>query len=139
MEVTDSDTHPDGTAALRKILTGAGVALLGHDGLVTEGLPGAGHILLVEATGEETYDLVRDSVAGLGLGLVRMEQRRHQIAEVFRTEQGAARTEAVPAQAPTAGPGTAQQGYAGPVQQPYGGPVQQAATPGPYQQEGERS
>jgi ABC-type multidrug transport system, ATPase component len=84
VEVTDSDTHPDGTDALRKALTGAGVTLLGLD---AEGLPGAGHILLVEAVGEETYDIVRDSVAGLGLGLVRMEQRRHHIAEVFRTEQ----------------------------------------------------
>lgn len=47
------------------------------------GLPGAGHILLLTAQGEETYDLVRDVIADLGLGLVRMEQRRHQIAEVF--------------------------------------------------------
>lgn len=60
---------------------------IGQDGLDTQGLPGAGHILLVEAVGEETYDIVRDSVAGLGLGLVRMEQRRHHIAEVFRTEE----------------------------------------------------
>lgn len=59
---------------------------MGHDGLDGQGLPGAGHILLIEATGEETYDIVRDSVAALGLGLVRMEQRRHHIAEVFRTE-----------------------------------------------------
>ncbi|WP_436841811.1 ABC transporter ATP-binding protein [Streptomyces cyaneofuscatus] len=117
VEVTDSDTHPDGTDALRQVLTKAGVALVGQDGLDAEGLPGAGHILLVEATGEETYDLVRDSVAGLGLGLVRMEQRRHHIAEVFRTEQGAAHT--VPA--------------------PAAGAVQQAAAPGPYQKEGERS
>ncbi|MFC9245225.1 ABC transporter ATP-binding protein [Streptomyces sp. NPDC057136] len=87
VEVTDNDTHPDGTAALRKVLNEAGVALIGLDGLDAEGLPGAGHILLVEATGEETYDIVRDSVAGLGLGLVRMEQRRHHIAEVFRTEE----------------------------------------------------
>ncbi|MFE5240568.1 MULTISPECIES: ABC transporter ATP-binding protein [unclassified Streptomyces] len=87
VEVTDSDAHPDGTGALREVLTGAGIKLVGHDGLDAEGLPGAGHILLVEATGEETYDLVRDSVAELGLGLVRMEQRRHRIAEVFRTEE----------------------------------------------------
>ena len=87
VEVTDSDTHPDGTDALRQALTGAGIKLVGHDGLDAEGLPGAGHILLVEATGEETYDVVRDSVAHLGLGLIRMEQRRHHIAEVFRTEQ----------------------------------------------------
>ncbi|MFI1868573.1 ABC transporter ATP-binding protein [Streptomyces jumonjinensis] len=81
IEVTDSDEHPDGSAALHEKLTAAGVAF--HEG-VEEGLPGAGHVLLIEATGEETYDLVRDTVAGLGLGLVRMEQRRHHIAEVFR-------------------------------------------------------
>ncbi|MGW1842797.1 ABC transporter ATP-binding protein [Streptomyces sp. NPDC001966] len=86
VEVTDSDTHPDGTDALRQVLTRAGVKFIGQDGLDAQGLPGAGHILLVEAVGEETYDIVRDSVAGLGLGLVRMEQRRHHIAEVFRTE-----------------------------------------------------
>ncbi|MFF9688031.1 ABC transporter ATP-binding protein [Streptomyces sp. NPDC014623] len=87
VEVTDSDTHPDGTDALRRALTDAGIKLIGHDGLDAEGLPGAGHILLVEATGEDTYDVVRDSVARLGLGLIRMEQRRHHIAEVFRTEE----------------------------------------------------
>ena len=66
---------------MREALTAAGLTL--HAG-VEDGLPGAGHILLVEAAGEETYDLVRDTVADLGLGLVRMEQRRHHIAEVFR-------------------------------------------------------
>ncbi|WP_371791483.1 ABC transporter ATP-binding protein [Streptomyces sp. NBC_01471] len=84
VEVTDSDTHPDGTRALRETLAAAGVTL--HDG-VEEGLPGAGRILLVEAAGEETYDLVRDTVTDLGLGLVRMEQRRHHIAEVFHPDQ----------------------------------------------------
>ncbi|WP_406142454.1 ABC transporter ATP-binding protein [Streptomyces sp. NBC_01089] len=84
VEVTDSDTHPDGTSALRETLTAAGVTL--HAG-VEEGLPGAGHILLVEAAGEETYDLVRDTVAELGLGLVRMEQRRHHIADVFHPDR----------------------------------------------------
>ncbi len=86
VEVTDSDAHPDGTGALRAALADAGVTL--HEG-VEEGLPGAGHILLLEAAGEETYDLVRDTVADLGLGLVRMEQRRHHIAEVFRPEAAA--------------------------------------------------
>ncbi|MFE0577867.1 MULTISPECIES: ABC transporter ATP-binding protein [unclassified Streptomyces] len=81
VEVTDSDLHPDGTTALRKALTEAGLTL--HAG-AEQGLPGAGHILLVEATGEQTYDTIRDTVAELGVGLVRMEQRRHHIAEVFR-------------------------------------------------------
>ncbi|WP_328540860.1 ABC transporter ATP-binding protein [Streptomyces sp. NBC_00344] len=80
VEVTDTDAHPDGTLVLRETLTAAGVSLQESS---EDGLPGAGHILLVEAKGEETYDLVRDTVADLGLGLVRMEQRRHHIAEVF--------------------------------------------------------
>ncbi|MBV2354784.1 ABC transporter ATP-binding protein [Streptomyces sp. J2-1] len=79
IEVTDSDTHPDGTAAVRAALAGHGVETHAEGA----GLPGAGHILLLTATGEETYDVVRDTVAGLGLGLVRMEQRRHRISEVF--------------------------------------------------------
>ena len=57
-------------------------------------LPGAGHVLLLTASGEETYDLVRDVIADLGLGLVRMEQRRHHISEVF-TDSDAERKEAV--------------------------------------------
>jgi ABC-2 type transport system ATP-binding protein len=43
-----------------------------------------GRLLLVDIAGDETYDTVRDAVAGLGVGLVRMEQRRHRIAEIFR-------------------------------------------------------
>ncbi|POX39674.1 ABC transporter [Streptomyces sp. Ru73] len=83
VEVTDSDAHPDGLRALREALTAAG-AVTGSAG-PGEGNPAAtGRLLYVEATGEETYDLVRDTVADLGLGLVRMEQRRHRIAEVFR-------------------------------------------------------
>ncbi|TWV29501.1 ABC transporter ATP-binding protein [Streptomyces misionensis] len=79
IEVTDSDTHPDGTRAVREALAARGVEVT-HEGA---GLPGAGHILLLTAAGEQTYDLVRDVVADLGLGLIRMEQRRHHISEVF--------------------------------------------------------
>ncbi|MEV8020544.1 ABC transporter ATP-binding protein [Streptomyces sp. NPDC086554] len=82
VEVTDTDEHLDGTSALREALKGRGVAT--HEGGT---LPGAGHTVLLEAEGEETYDLVRDLVADLGLGLVRMEQRRHHIAEVFHSGQ----------------------------------------------------
>ncbi|KAF4406069.1 MULTISPECIES: ABC transporter ATP-binding protein [Streptomyces] len=81
VEVTDTDRHPDGAAALAAALAGAGVE--------TEAggrAPGAGRVLLLQADGESTYDIVRDTVAGLGLGLVRMEQRRHHISEVFRSE-----------------------------------------------------
>jgi ABC-2 type transport system ATP-binding protein len=40
-------------------------------------------LVLVEITGDETYDLVRDTVAELGLGLVRVEPHRHRLEEVF--------------------------------------------------------
>ncbi|QRX93297.1 ABC transporter ATP-binding protein [Streptomyces noursei] len=97
VEVTDTDAHPDGTGALRAALAAAGAAVTtGAPG--AEGLASPGHVLFVEATGDETYDLVRDTVAGLGLGLVRMEQRRHQIAEVFRDADAQAAVGA-PAQA----------------------------------------
>ncbi|MCQ4211609.1 ABC transporter ATP-binding protein [Streptomyces longispororuber] len=79
IEVTDTDEHPDGTRALRDAFARRGIET--HTG---GELPGAGHTVLITAQGEETYDIVRDVVADLGLGLVRMEQRRHQIAEVFR-------------------------------------------------------
>ncbi|KPI21796.1 ABC transporter related protein [Actinobacteria bacterium OK074] len=83
VEVTDSDTHPNGTLAVRDALHARGVTAFDSGA----GLPGAGHVLLLKAAGEETYDLVRDVVVDLGLGLVRMEQRRHHIAEVFQDEQ----------------------------------------------------
>ncbi|MEV0404461.1 ABC transporter ATP-binding protein [Actinoallomurus sp. NPDC050550] len=44
-----------------------------------------GRLLLIDIAGETTYDVVRDSVADLGLALVRMENRRHRIEEVFST------------------------------------------------------
>ncbi|MFB8771993.1 ABC transporter ATP-binding protein [Streptomyces broussonetiae] len=94
IEVTDSEEHPDGTRAVREALDARGVDVLDGSG----GLPGAGHILLLTAAGEETYDLVRDVVADLGLGLVRMEQRRHHISEVFKnadSEPAEERKEAV--------------------------------------------
>ncbi|MCX2922278.1 ABC transporter ATP-binding protein [Streptomyces sp. NEAU-W12] len=86
IEVTDTDEHPDGTRAVRDALHARGVTV--QDG---SGLPGSGHVLLLTAQGEETYDLVRDVIADLGLGLVRMEQRRHHISEVFTddTDTGA--------------------------------------------------
>ncbi|MBW1598711.1 ABC transporter ATP-binding protein [Streptomyces sp. JJ38] len=98
VEVTDTDAHPDGGAALLAALRAAG--LTARPAGAENGLPGAGHVLLVDlaragdgpggAAGgdqdaEATYDLVRDAVADLGLGLVRMEQRRHRIAEVFQS------------------------------------------------------
>ncbi|GAA1552788.1 ABC transporter ATP-binding protein [Actinomadura kijaniata] len=42
-----------------------------------------GRLLVVDIADEETYDRIRDGVADLGLRLVRLEQRRHHIEEVF--------------------------------------------------------
>ncbi len=42
--------------------------------------------LLVPLGGDDTYDIVRDSVALLGLPLSRMEQRRHHVEELFRDD-----------------------------------------------------
>jgi ABC-2 type transport system ATP-binding protein len=42
--------------------------------------------LLVPLEGDETYDAVRDCVADLRLPLSRLEQRRHQVEELFRDE-----------------------------------------------------
>ncbi len=45
-----------------------------------------GSTILVDLVGDETYDLVRDVTAERELGLVRLERRRHRIAEVFEEE-----------------------------------------------------
>jgi ABC-2 type transport system ATP-binding protein len=60
------------------------------DALRSAGLAVApvGRLLEVKLADDSTYDLVRDSVANLGIGLVRMEQRRHRMSEIFTTPQG---------------------------------------------------
>ncbi|MGF1431437.1 ABC transporter ATP-binding protein [Kitasatospora sp. LaBMicrA B282] len=80
VEVTD---NPDGTAEqlVHDRLTAAGLTV-GSDGA---------HLLLVELADDDTYDLIRDTVAGLGLGLVRLEQRRHRVAEIFTEPAGGPR------------------------------------------------
>jgi ABC-2 type transport system ATP-binding protein len=45
-------------------------------------------ILLVEAAGEEACDTVVDAVAALGLPLVRLQQRRHRLDELFSDTGG---------------------------------------------------
>ncbi|WP_078559409.1 ABC transporter ATP-binding protein [Streptomyces sp. PRh5] len=85
VEVTDTADHPDGTTALRTALDRAGLTVQ-PAGRGADGSPGSDHVLLVDVAGEETYDTVRDTIADLGLGLVRMEQRRHRIAEIFRSD-----------------------------------------------------
>jgi ABC-2 type transport system ATP-binding protein len=46
-------------------------------------------ILLVRLEGDATYDVVRDAVADLALPLCRLEERRHQVEELFRDETDA--------------------------------------------------
>ncbi len=43
-----------------------------------------GRMVEVEIGADSIYDLVRDQVVDLGVGLIRIEQRRHRIAEIFR-------------------------------------------------------
>jgi ABC-2 type transport system ATP-binding protein len=45
----------------------------------------AGRDVLVRIDGEATFDQVRDAVADLGLPLIRLEQRRHRVEEIFAT------------------------------------------------------
>ena len=49
----------------------------------------AGRLLEVELKDDSAYDVVRDTVARSGLGLVRMERRRHRMAEIFAASGGA--------------------------------------------------
>jgi ABC-2 type transport system ATP-binding protein len=65
----------EGSAALQKELT--------HRGLRAQPFQRA---LLVPIADDHTYDAVRDSVAALGLPLSRLEQRRHQVEEIFRDD-----------------------------------------------------
>ncbi|WP_329582380.1 ABC transporter ATP-binding protein [Kitasatospora sp. NBC_01250] len=79
VEVTD---NAEGTADadVRQRLTAAGLTVTAD----------SAHILLVEIAGDDTYDLIRDTVADLGLGLVRLEQRRHRVSEIFTEAQSGA-------------------------------------------------
>ena len=43
-----------------------------------------GRLLFVDISDDATYDLIRDQVAQLGLGLIRLQQQRHHMAELFR-------------------------------------------------------
>jgi ABC-2 type transport system ATP-binding protein len=51
-----------------------------------------GRLLMIDIAHEETFDVVRDTAAELDLGLVRMEQRRHRIEEIFRDGTAAHQT-----------------------------------------------
>jgi ABC-2 type transport system ATP-binding protein len=47
-----------------------------------------GGVLRIEIEDEATYDVVRDQVAELGLGLVRLQQVRHRIEDIFMVDAG---------------------------------------------------
>ena len=51
----------------------------------------AGRLVEVEVADETAYDEVRDRAAALGVGLVRLERRRHRMAELFAPSPGGAR------------------------------------------------
>ena len=46
-----------------------------------------GRLLLVQVDNEDLYDTIRDEVVDLGLGLVRLEQRRQRLEDLFRTPE----------------------------------------------------
>ena len=46
-----------------------------------------GRTVLVDCPDERPYDLVRDAIDDLGLALVRLEQRRHRLEDLFRAEE----------------------------------------------------
>ena len=48
----------------------------------------SGRTVLVPLADERPYDLVRDAVADLALPLVRLEQRRHRVEDLFRDDVG---------------------------------------------------
>jgi ABC-2 type transport system ATP-binding protein len=68
--------------ALHARLTKAGIAVQSD-----------GKLLHVDVGEDTAYDIVRDAVAELGLGLVRIERQRHRMTEIFTgspTDQGGA-------------------------------------------------
>ena len=54
--------------------------LLGNAGLDVHA---TGRLLEVTLSDDTTYDVVRDTVVAAGVGLIRMERRRHRMAEIF--------------------------------------------------------
>jgi ABC-2 type transport system ATP-binding protein len=65
----------EGTQPLAERLTELGQTVTQH-----------GRLLLVRVSGPETFDAVRDAAVDLDLCLIRLEQGRHRIEDVFREE-----------------------------------------------------
>jgi ABC-2 type transport system ATP-binding protein len=66
-----------------------GMALLAEE-LARHGLTATAQqrtLLVPIDNGDDTYDTIRDCVADLGLPLSRLEQRRHQVEELFRDNE----------------------------------------------------
>ena len=83
----------EGLAHLQAELAARGLAatLQGSTAMGSHPIGGGGQAgtLLVPLGGDDTYDVVRDCVAALALPLCRLEQRRHQVEELFRDEEEA--------------------------------------------------
>jgi ABC-2 type transport system ATP-binding protein len=45
-----------------------------------------GPLIMISLDGKQPYDLVRDEVVDLGVGLLRVEQRRHRLEDLFRVD-----------------------------------------------------
>ncbi len=83
LSVEVSSRGPEVDAVLRR--AGLEVRTVGHGSDLLE--------VSFGSRGEEhALDAVRDAVAGLGVGLVRLQRRRHQLREIF-TDPGAARVD----------------------------------------------
>jgi ABC-2 type transport system ATP-binding protein len=65
----------EGTQPLAERLTADGQSVTQH-----------GRLLVVKVTGQETFDAIRDAAVDLDLCLIRLEQGRHRIEDVFREE-----------------------------------------------------
>jgi ABC-2 type transport system ATP-binding protein len=64
-----------------------------------------GSAVLIDLTDERPFDIVRDTVADLGLPLIRIEQRRHRLEDLFRDAPAVAGSPgAAPASPAPAGP-----------------------------------
>ncbi len=63
-----------------------------------------GRLLQIALTDDRPYDLVRDTVVDLGLPLIRMEQRRHSLEDLFRDRPDGEPAPAPTAESPAAGP-----------------------------------
>ncbi len=60
------------------------------DRLAARGLDATsdGRLILIAMDGSTPYDLVRDEIVDLGIGLLRLEQRRHRLEDLFQAEDG---------------------------------------------------